>query len=57
MKVIDTKTDLELLQSLLAEVAKSTNEIKCARADLEKATSRITFCVALANELIKRTKD
>lgn len=57
MKVIDTKTDLELLQSLLAEIAKSTNEIRCARADLEKAMSRLTFCIAVANEMIERTKD
>lgn len=56
MKVIDTKTDLELLQSILAEIAKSNNEIRCARADLEKASSRLAFCIAVANEMIERKK-
>jgi hypothetical protein len=54
MKVIDTKTDKELIQSLLAEIAKSRNELKCARADIDKATSRVMFCIAVLNEMIDR---
>lgn len=54
MHVLDTKTDLELIQSLLAEIAKSTNELRCARQDLDKMASRLGFCVAVANELIQR---
>ena len=54
MTVIDSKTSDELLRSLLAEVAKATNELRCARGDVDKAQSRLTFTVALLNELIKR---
>jgi hypothetical protein len=54
MHVLDTKTDQELIQSLLAELAKSTNELRCARQDLDKMSSRLGFTIALCNELIKR---
>ena len=57
MLIIDSKTDLELLRSLLAEVAKSTSELRCARSDIEKAQSRLQFTVAVLNEMIQRTKD
>lgn len=54
MTVIDSKTSDELLRSLLAEIAKATNELRCAKGDVDKAQSRLTFTVALLNELIKR---
>ena len=57
MDVLDNKSDQELLQSLIAEIAKSTGELRCARGDLEKAQSRIKFCLVLANELLNRQKD
>ena len=57
MDVLDNKTDQELLQSLIAEIAKSTGELRCARGDLDKAQSRIKFCLVLANELLNRPKD
>lgn len=57
MDVIDKKTNQELLQSVLAEVAKSNNEIKCARNDLDKAQNRLNFCLVLANKLIDRQGD
>ena len=57
MDILDQKTDKELEQSLLAEVAKASNEIKCARQDLEKATGRLSFALAVANKLINRQKD
>lgn len=57
MNIIETKTDQELLESVLAEVAKATNEIKCARGDLEKASGRMSFAIAITNELINRNKD
>jgi hypothetical protein len=57
MHILEQKSDLELDQSLLAEIAKATNEIRCAKADLEKASSRLTFCIAIANELINRKGD
>jgi len=57
MDVIDKQTDENLLKSVLAEVAKAKNEIKCARADLEKATSRLNFTIVVANKLIERKGD
>jgi hypothetical protein len=54
MDIIDKKTDLELLRSLLAEAAKASAELRCAQADLNKAQNRNGFVVALLNELINR---
>lgn len=54
MDILDTKSDSELLQSLVAEIAKATNELRCARGDLDKAQSRIKFLLVLAHELIER---
>ena len=57
MDVIDNKSDKELLQSLVVEIAKCTNEIKCARGDLGKAQGRIKFLLVLAHKLINRQGD
>jgi hypothetical protein len=57
MDVLDNKTDKQLLESLVVEIAKCTNELKCARNDLEKAQGRIRFLLVLAHELINRQKD
>lgn len=57
MDLLDRKTALELQQSLLAEVAKASNEVKCARNDLEKASNRIAFLLVVINKLINRQKD
>lgn len=57
MDLLDNKTDKELLESLLAEIAKATNELKCARGDIDKAQSRIKFLLVVAHELIKRQGD
>lgn len=57
MDIIQNKTDRQLLESLVAEVAKSTNEIKCARNDLDKAQNRIRFLMVVIHELINRQKD
>jgi hypothetical protein len=54
MDLIDSKTDEELLRSLLAEIAKSKNEIQCARRDIEKTQSRLEFSIVLVNKLINR---
>jgi hypothetical protein len=54
MDILKNKTDKELLDSILAEIAKSTNEVKCARQDLEKASSRLSFLIAVTNEMINR---
>ena len=57
MDILDQKDDGELLKSLLAELAKANNELKCARNDLDKATSRIGFLLVITNTLINRKKD
>jgi len=57
MDLLDKKTTDELHRSLLGEIAKSRNEIACARADLEKANSRISFLIVIMNELLNRKKD
>ncbi len=57
MTILDTKTELELVQSIVAESAKAQNEIRCAQRDVEKAQSRLNFVLVLANNLIDRKKD
>lgn len=57
MDVIDNKSDKELLQSLVAEVAKATNELRCAKGDIEKAQSRIRFLNMVLHTLIERQGD
>lgn len=57
MDILDSKSDEELLQSLVAEIAKAQNEIKCAQADLSKAQSRIRFLLVLTHTLINRQGD
>ena len=54
MDLIDQKTDNELVKSLLAEVAKATNELRCAQADVTKAQSRLQFALVLLNKMIER---
>lgn len=55
--VMDSKTDKELLDSMIAEVAKARNEVQCARRDVTKAENRLNFLVMLANKMIKRDED
>jgi predicted dinucleotide-binding enzyme len=57
MGVLDDKTDTQLGQSIVAELAKAQNEISCAKRDLEKASNRITFSLALQNSMMNRKKD
>lgn len=57
MDVLDSKTDKQLLESLIAEIAKTTNEVKCAKADIDKAQGRIKFLLVLAHTLIERQGD
>jgi hypothetical protein len=55
MDILENKTDQELLESILAEIAKSTNEIRCAQGDIQKAHGRMSFAIAAINELLNRT--
>jgi hypothetical protein len=54
MDILKDKTREELLKSLLAEAAKSKNELASARADLEKINSRIGFLLVIINHLMTR---
>ena len=54
MDLIDDKTDIDILKSVLAELAKSKAELQCARNDLEKINSRLSFNIVLVNRLIAR---
>lgn len=57
MDILDSKTDDELFRSMIAELAKTSNELRCARADIEKISSRLSFLLAITNTLINRPKD
>ena len=57
MDILDKKTDDELLKSSIAELAKMSNELKCAQQDLQKATSRLSFLLVLINTMINRKGD
>lgn len=57
MDILDKLSDKELIQTLIAEIAKTTNELKCAKADIDKAQSRIRFLLVVAHTLIDRQKD
>lgn len=54
MDILDSKSDQEILQSMLAELAKSKAELQCARLDLDKMNSRLSFSIVLVNRLIQR---
>jgi hypothetical protein len=54
MDVLDRKTDTEIIRTMLAEIAKASNELRCARGDLEKAHNRLNFLLVLANKMIER---
>lgn len=56
MDILDKKTNDELILSLLAEIAKASNEIRCAQGDLSKAQSRLSFVISVSNKLIERSK-
>lgn len=57
MDIINNKTDQELLRSLVVELAKAKNELSCARGDIDKINSRISFLLVVANTLIERQGD
>jgi hypothetical protein len=49
-------SDVDLLKSLEAEVAKSLNEIKTAQGDIDKIKGRLRFALAVIH-ILKETKD
>jgi hypothetical protein len=54
MELVDQKSELSLLKSLLAEAAKSSNELRCAKQDISKALGRLEFSIMVINALIER---
>jgi len=56
MQILNNLKDEELKQTLVVEMAKARNELKCAQEDIKKANSRLGFLVALTNELNNRSK-
>lgn len=56
MDLLKDKTERQLLESLIAELAKAQNEMKCARGDLEKAQGRQKFLMVVLHELINRSE-
>jgi hypothetical protein len=54
MDILNTKSDDELLASIVAELAKAKNELACAQRDIDKATGRIGFLLMIANTMINR---
>lgn len=44
-EILESHSDAELHQSIIAELIRSHNEIRCARGDLNKATTRLNFCI------------
>jgi hypothetical protein len=57
MDIIDSKDDKEILQSMIAEAAKASAEMRDAQNDILKAKNRIKFVLMLANKMIERKKD
>jgi hypothetical protein len=57
MDILEAKTTQELNQSLVAELAKATAELRCAKDDLAKVSSRLSFVLAVVNTMINRQKD
>lgn len=53
-EAIENKSNIELYRALLAEAAKSQNEIKCAQRDIDKAALRVSFILLITNALIDR---
>jgi len=53
--LITTKTDHELLETLLKETAKASNELNTVKQDLHKAQNRVKFSIMLINRLLERT--
>lgn len=56
MQILNTLNEEELNKTLVAEIAKARNELKCAQEDIKKANSRLSFLVAVSNELNNRSK-
>lgn len=57
MKIWTQYTAPQIHDTLLEETAKATAELRTARADLEKANNRLSFCLTAINELKNRDQE
>ena len=48
---------IDLIMSIEAEAAKSMNEIKCARKDLEQADARLRFILSVVHNIKERYEE
>lgn len=55
MQILKDLQNNQLHHTIIKEVAKARNEIKCAESDIKKANSRLSFLIVIANELLSRT--
>ena len=53
--IFDTKTLAEIYDSIVAEVAKASAEVRCAKNDLAQAETRMKFVLATMHYL--KSKD
>jgi hypothetical protein len=56
-KFLKDQTNYDIIESLLKEIAKASNEIKCAEGDIKKAQGRIGFALMLINMLHDRESE
>lgn len=57
MEILDNKSNDELVKVLLREAAKAGNELRCCKADVEKAQSRLGFILMILNVITDRSTD
>lgn len=55
--IFDKLTDIEILRSLEAEVAKSMAELKCLRKDAEQIDARLRFVLSAIHYLKNQVDD
>ena len=53
MKIWAEHTTTEIMNSMIEEIAKTKNELRCAQKDLEKATNRLSFCLSAIKHLLQ----
>lgn len=54
MEPFNTESDAAIVRSLLEPLAKSSSILRDARNDITKTLDKVSFALALVNELIER---
>lgn len=55
--IFDKLTDEDIILSLIAETAKSINEVKCAKKDLEQIDARLRFILSALHHMKDKIGD